>query len=146
MQIASIVYEWAHVEGALTFLLSSAMGKVDRVGASTVQPDWISHQVMETLESLRTRLDVISAVLVPHLTDDLLERWSGPLRDGNRLAGISRQVRKASMRRNIAVHSAWSVSDLFPSDLIRSETDGTVSRYTASDFAEIHQQVLHAAG
>jgi hypothetical protein len=133
LQLSAVVVEWAHVERVMTRLMSTAMGPdaLDRVAGTVALGSWVAAGVMSSLESTNSRLRVVKTVLIPLLPPELAERWEN----------IEKEYRACGQQRNIVAHSAWSLSDEYPDDLLRQDSRGRTFRHTASDFSEIADRV-----
>ena len=134
LQIATIVYEWAHVEQTLTMMFSSAMGahQFDADGTVHTFRDWTALAVMSTLDSLHARIQVVRAALIPRLTKNLLDDWER----------LERDIRGRARDRNLVAHSPWTISDEFPEDLLHSDQQGRVFRYSEQDFRDIMERIV----
>lgn len=136
LQIAGVVSEWAHVERTMALMFSCAMGEHVFTSDGQVHAfrDWAAVAVMSTLETLHARVQVIRAALLPRLTPQLVQQWEG----------LEKELRARAKERNTVAHTAWSISDEYPNDLILETREGRVFRYSERDFADILDRMCEA--
>lgn len=132
-QLSAAVVEWAHVERVLSRMLRTAMGPqgIESVPGTAGLGSWVASGVMSTLDSTHAKLLVIQAVLVPLLPEGLAQLWTD----------LEKEYRACAKQRNLIAHTAWTISDEFPDDLIREDSKGRISRYTARDFSEVGDRI-----
>ena len=97
----------------------------------------ISLQALGALESLTAKLDVISAVLKPRISDELYLHFQNDLR---------KDIRRRARERNRVVHGPWALCDDYPDDLIYTRPGEKWMRYTAKDLDNIVTHINETRG
>ncbi len=133
MLIAAISAEWAYVEENLTLLFSAAMGShtLTEDGAASINRNWVAIVTMNELKSIRIRLNIIEKSLIVLLPQELQSDWNG----------LAKEINNRAKDRNIIVHAAWGISDIYPDDLVLEDERGKRMRYNEQDFVQILDRI-----
>jgi hypothetical protein len=139
IRIAAVLLEWAMVEHYLSSLLSSAMGtnSVNEAGGISVSQDRNSMIIMEEIDSIHKRLQIIDRLLLRYLNPSLAEEWTA----------VKSKIKSGAKKRNFCAHTAWAFHDNYPNDLLFRTDEGIDLCYEPKDFDDMLQhlkETLHA--
>jgi len=133
IRISAILLEWAMVEEYLSRMLSAAMGThvVTEGGGISVRHDRNSMVIMEEIDSIHKRLQIIDRLLLRYLTPALTDEWSL----------VKNRIKSGAKKRNFCAHTAWLFHENYPNDLLFRNEDGIDLCYEPKDFDEMLQHL-----
>jgi len=128
--IGLVAIAWTRVENEMAMMLGGIVGAAQvGVGGNI---DWITHCVMENLETIRVRQKVLSSILSKLLKhSDLMQEWEKVDKD---LSGRARE-------RNIIVHSEWAWIENFPNHVLQINKDGSKNLWDERDFMAAYHRI-----
>src|SRR4051794_5492750 len=98
---------WTQVEKQLGAMISGILGRTSRTPDDgwAINPNWIVAAVMSEAETIRMRIKIVDAIMLPILEGSpLKERWKKPRGENH----LSARLNKRSNDRNIVVHTEWA--------------------------------------
>lgn len=142
IKIAIVGSAWATLESRMVSAFDTAVSDVTRTTSEdlgdgyTAIPNPIGRATIDTIESLRTRLEVIQAVIAITLPTDLQTEF----------AELAKRVRKCASARNQIVHGLWGIADKYPEDVILADSLMTSGvqyvRHTPQDFDDVANRIV----
>jgi hypothetical protein len=125
--IGLVVAEWAALEEQLIQTLVLSLFAFSKEGGYD-----IARTMLDTIDSITIRLEVIGAILKTRIPADAYTFFDNDLR---------REIRHRSTERNRIVHGNWCVDDHYPDDVI-TRIDGRYVKYTVKDFTDIAERII----
>lgn len=132
--IGQICLCWTRVERDIVGLVSGIMGKSGRSegGGWAINPNWIVSAALSEVESIRTRIDISDAILIPILKDSsLLSEWEL----------VKKRLRARAKERNAIVHAQWGHCDNYSKALINADSINPLMLWTEKDFEETVRRI-----
>jgi len=137
--IGLVAAQWSNFEATLSELYVFANadvvhwpGEGDLDGATSVTIDESHMIVIDSVESLRARLSMITAKLRARAGDELAAEFET----------LAANIRRRSRERNAIVHGRWATSLSHPHDLVlRGPRGDKMIRYTANDFQNTAERI-----
>jgi hypothetical protein len=127
--IAVVAAEWAALERKLAEGVGASLFMWKR---GEIAAELVTRNVLNSIDSLNSRMDIIDRLLTIHVSRELREQFSTTLRP---------EIRRRAGERATVVHGNWAICDKFPSDLILHPSSGDDLRYTAKCFQQITNRI-----
>ena len=134
--VAAVAVSWTTTEGQLNQLVATALGQasLQESGSVGVIPNWVALTAMQQAETIRTRLKLVRALIVPRLGVRHLESWKS----------VEKLLLQRSRERNAIVHADWHYSDLLPGNIVRFH-EGVWEVWSEADFMQVARR-FHKLG